>query len=74
MKRLLLKNNTPQSYFSPSLFNIPKSEFITDVQCPSCEKFPMEGKTRKWYYPYYHTFSKDAHLKEIRGYPSLFHG
>ncbi|WP_052353836.1 nuclease-related domain-containing protein [Neobacillus jeddahensis] len=68
IKRLLLKNHTPQNIDLFKKFDIAKLEIITGVPCPHCSSTTMTYGRRHWLCPICHYVSKDAHLEAINDY------
>lgn len=65
---LLLKKHTPKRVDILELFQIPESDIITGVQCPTCLLAPMIYNRHKWVCPSCKCISKDAHNRAINDY------
>lgn len=62
---LLLEAHTPQSIRILEKYEIPPSDILSGVQCPSCSTLPMERMKNKWYCPYCQSTSQNAHCQAI---------
>lgn len=69
---LFLRKHTPNRIDILTSFNIPESDIITGVQCPTCLFAPMIYNMHKWICPKCQCISKDAHNRAIDDYCLIF--
>ena len=67
LTKLLIKSHEPEKA-DISKYNISRSDIITGIQCPTCERFHMERISRKWYCSHCGTSSTNAHEQAILDY------
>ncbi|SEN20145.1 Nuclease-related domain-containing protein [Paenisporosarcina quisquiliarum] len=69
IKKLILKENSPYSYFPLTKhFFIDASDIIPGVACPNCGQIGMQKIKKKWYCPKCHLKDSKAHKDSLRTY------
>lgn len=69
LKNLILKENSPFSYFPLTKhFFIDASDLIRGVACPNCGQIGMEKVKKKWYCSKCHLKDSKAHKDSLRTY------
>lgn len=71
VERLLLKYHEELNPDYLTIFEIPQSNLLTGVACPSCQTLPMYRKRGSWYCPTCQHSSKDAHIAALQDYSLL---
>ncbi|MBT2693666.1 NERD domain-containing protein [Bacillus sp. ISL-55] len=67
LSKHLLKSDQPPESHLPR-FQINPSEYLTGVQCPSCNRYAMERYSGTWNCHHCGTTAKDAHLQALEDY------
>lgn len=67
LSKLLLKSDVPPSSHLHQ-FKIDPSEYLTGVQCPTCNQYAMERFGGTWNCTHCGTTSKDAHKQALEDY------
>lgn len=67
LSKLLLKSDQPPESHLPR-FQIIPSEYLTGVQCPSCNRYAMERYSGTWNCHHCGATSKDAHIQALEDY------
>lgn len=65
---LLLESHTPLSINILEKCEISPSDILSGVQCPSCNRLPMDRIKNKWYCHRCQHFSHNAHCQAITDY------
>ncbi|MGG5252229.1 nuclease-related domain-containing protein [Neobacillus sp. SM06] len=68
IKRFLLKKHTPNQINFLEKYDLGKSEILTGVQCPKCDRIGMNYQHGHWICPFCHTVSKNTHIQAIEDY------
>ncbi|SDN99750.1 Nuclease-related domain-containing protein [Psychrobacillus sp. OK028] len=69
LKKLILKKNSPFSYFPLTKhFYIDASDVIRGVACPNCGQIGMQKIQKKWYCPQCYLKDSKAHIESLRTY------
>lgn len=66
--KTLLKSHTPEDIALLKYYGVHKSDIITGVQCPECQRFAMIRHKKKWFCEQCGSYSKNAHEKAIEDY------
>lgn len=67
LSKFLLKSDQPPESHLPK-FQIQSSEYLTGVQCPSCNRYAMERYSGTWNCNHCGATAKDAHLQALEDY------
>ena len=68
LSSFLLREHTPKRVEILELFQIPASDIITGVQCPTCLFAPMIYNRHTWICPTCQFISKNAHVNAVDDY------
>ncbi|WP_102348263.1 NERD domain-containing protein [Bacillus sp. Marseille-P3661] len=69
--RLLISQHVPEDPNMIKKFNINRSEILMGVQCPTCNKLPLQRQRGTWYCSSCKKGYKNAHLQAIKDYSML---
>ncbi|WP_137744346.1 MULTISPECIES: nuclease-related domain-containing protein [Robertmurraya] len=68
----LLKSHVEEEFDALEKYRLRKSEILTGVRCPQCERIPMIRKNRTWFCSECRTKDKNAHVSAVEDYFHLF--